>query len=109
MPVLAIITAGQGRWICCRHRARVRAAAAPPAGGAILPPILSARAGARLRLTGQVPRGLVGAVVGSTIKPRLSSQPVRCSGLPPASRFPAQTRPVPGAVRCSALEVGTGA
>src|SRR5215831_15304101 len=32
------------------------------------------------------------------------SQPVRCSGLPPASLASAHTRPVPGTVRCSARD-----
>jgi hypothetical protein len=39
--------------------------------------------------------GLDDAVMGRT-PPRLASQPIRCSGLPPASRASAQTARFPG-------------
>jgi len=54
-------------------------------------------------------RWVRGRRCGQYIKPRLTSQPVRCSGLPPVSRASAQTHPVPGTVRRSARVVGTGA
>lgn len=53
--------------------------------------------------------GLAGVVARSIMTSRLTSQPVRCSGLSLASPASAQTRPVPRKGPHFALEVGPGA